>query len=126
MFLDKLWVRIKGELLVLREDLTRKDDQREKAEKLPDKLEWLLGRIRLRPDSTLDLESRLKGVEESIEQATGTALKTTGDRGETRETPQRSPAELERILDEAARLPDGKREEPHDTEAPPPNPRNLG
>jgi len=126
MFLDKVWLRIKGELLVLRENLTRKDDQREKAEGLPEKLEQLLNRTGFKTDSPPDVKPRLKGVEESIEQTTDTALRTTGGRGETRETPQRSLAELERILDEAARLPDGKSEEPHDAETPPPNPRKLG
>jgi hypothetical protein len=43
MFLDKLWLRIRGELLTLREDLSAGDDLRDKARTLLDRLEAALG-----------------------------------------------------------------------------------
>jgi len=43
MLLDKLWLRIKGEFLLLKEDMASGDDLREKAETFLDKLEGLLG-----------------------------------------------------------------------------------
>ncbi|MBM3298743.1 MAG: hypothetical protein FJY85_02170 [Deltaproteobacteria bacterium] len=45
MFLDKVWLRIRGELLTLREDLSAGDDLRERARSLLRRLEAALGGV---------------------------------------------------------------------------------
>lgn len=45
MFLEKLWVRLRGELIAFRDDMRSDEDLREKAEALLDRLEKRLSGV---------------------------------------------------------------------------------
>ncbi len=111
MFLDKLWLRIRGELLTLKEDLSAGDDLRERAAKLLDKLEHSIS------------------GDDLIDRATGTRVDSRRSRNST-DIPGRSDLpsleDLERELDYLKQQRDASSSDSEESEPPPPNPRELG
>ncbi len=106
MFFDKLFVRIKGELLSLKEDLSAEDDLRGRAEILLRRLEGKPG-----------------GVEENATDERRTAL-TGGESRQAEPTRTEVPADLRQEWEDLMRRREEKKALSDD--APPPNPRELG
>ena len=73
MLFEKLWVRIRGELLTLKEDLFERGELRQKAEDFLEKLEQKLESEDSRADSKLDFPKRLDKVREKMERAVNEA-----------------------------------------------------
>lgn len=127
MFLDKLWLRIKGRLLLLREDLAGEGDLRDRALDFLEKLERRLDAPDFKADSGADPATRLDAVAGRMEESARKA-RTGADReyrrGKSPEPP--SLEELERAWEELKRLREKQGKESSDRETPPPNPRKLG
>jgi len=111
MFLDKLWLRIKGELIILREDLSAGADLREKASLLLDKLEQRLDLS----DSDTQAQQRERPAGRSAEQAP-----------ESDSADSRSLDDIQREWQELVKLRGETKGRDDETEPPPPNPRTLG
>ena len=120
MLLDKLWVRIRGEFLALKEDLSGEGDVRQQAEQFLDKLERRLGEACRDEVPSRDIEARLAAVSKKLEE------------GSTRESPvatcDDAPTleELHEAWEELRRLRNQRSEDASAEQAPPPNPRRLG
>jgi len=111
MFLDKLWMRIRGELLNLREDISAGDDLRDKAGILLDKLERRL-------DSS-----------ETVGRSDYPESLRTGHREEYRnagEIRENSLGEIEQEWQELMRQKEKKKSATDEPEESAPNPRILG
>ncbi len=110
MFIDKLWVRIKGELLTLKEDLSVTEDLRTKAGRLLDHVqERVIGGY---PDPTvIDHESQ--------------APPSVGQEKVSERT-RRDLADIEQEWQELAKERDRQKGTDEETKSPPPNPRRLG
>jgi hypothetical protein len=121
MLLDKLWLRIKGEFLLLKEDMASGDDLREKAETFLDKLEGLLGAPESRENRESRVEDALKKMEEAREKS-----ETELRRDRTQGAASPTLAELEKAWEELSRLRQEKKQGQTDEAPPPPNPRKLG
>jgi hypothetical protein len=106
MLLDKLWVRIKGEFLSLKEDVSAGEDLKEKAELLLKKLEQRLGLA--------------SGDSEPTE--SGSTKNSVLDRGMDRE----SLRDIERQWDELMQRKDRKQAKSQQETPTKPNPRTLG
>jgi len=122
MLLDKLWLRIKGELLLLKDDMAAGDDLRVKAETLLEKLERILGAPESKDERDADRTHRVEGVHKKAEEAGGTADRQNLAQGEAAPTL----AELEKAWEELSRLRQEKKEGATDQAPPRPNPRKLG
>jgi hypothetical protein len=109
MFLDKLWVRIKGELLSLREDATAGDDLRAKAAELLDRLQ--------------DVDPRAGRVEPSVE---GMVRADQTGTPQPEQPRNRSLAELESAWQKLMRQRDEQKARSMEPPTPTPNPRRLG
>lgn len=123
MFLEKLWLRIRGELLLLKEDLTGEGELRERAENFLQKLERRLRAEDLSDEARSDPLIRIDAVKRKMEEA---RLKVR-DQGLTgQETDRPSLDELEQAWEELKKLRDDKRRLSPEGKEPPPNPRKLG
>jgi len=111
MFLDKLWLRIKGELIILREDLSAGADIREKAAILLDKLEQ---RLNL-PDLGSPRSDEEQRASRSVEQASESEGKSSS-----------SLDDIQREWQELAKQKDEPKISDDEDQHPPPNPRTLG
>lgn len=107
MFLDKLWMRIKGELLNLQDDISAGDDLRDKAAILLDKLERGLGLSEIAAPS--DYPESLRTAHRNTEAIQETSL-----------------AAIEQEWRELMRQKEEKKTATDEPEELPPNPRILG
>lgn len=107
MFFDKLLVRIRGELLTLREDLAAEEDLRGRAELLLRRLEERLGGSEVNPAG--QASDRL----------------SNGPEHETNPVRTGVPADLKKEWEDLMKRKAEKKVHPGD-DAPPPNPRELG
>ena len=105
MFLEKLWLRLRGEILALKEDLTAEMDLRDKAATLLETLER-------RVSGTDAQESQRPAERES-------------DRPERSADPM-SLRDIEKEWEDLRRERDKSRQEPGARESSGPNPRQLG
>jgi hypothetical protein len=123
MFLDKLWLRIRGELLVLKEDLAGEGTLRERAEDFLDKLERRLSADDSPAEVRSDPVTRLDAMKRKIDEARaeGRDLEHA-----TESTDRPSLDELERAWEELKKLREEKRRVSPEQGEPPPNPRRLG
>jgi hypothetical protein len=129
MLLDRLWVRIRGQLLTLKEDLFERGELRQKAEDFLDKLEKKLESNDARTDSRLEFPERLDAVQKKMEQAVNEARNAS----QTSPTPKSSESptleELEAAWDELMELRKDNKLQPtapeHEDEPPKPR-RTLG
>jgi hypothetical protein len=113
MFVAKLWVRIKGEVLALKDDLAQGGDLRDKASQLIEKIEQ-----RLIADTERPLPDRV----DSASEASSSRVSP-----ERHAAPPPSVEELERAWQELRRLKDQANPPPPSRESSPgPNPRKLG
>ncbi len=119
--LDKLWVRLKGELLLLKEEIFSDDDVREKAETLVEKLERRFGTEDPDPAGRRALSDRVEKLRRQLGRASD---ESTVERREDADLP--SDRELEEALEEVKRRREQKRAKGSSSEALPPNPRKLG
>jgi hypothetical protein len=120
MLLDKLWVRIRGEFLALKEDLSGEGDVRQRAEQFLDKLERRLGEACHGEAPAQNIDARLAAVSRKLDEASpGEALRTTRDDAPTLE-------ELHEACEELRRLRSQPPGDAPDDSAPSPNPRRLG
>ena len=120
MLLDKLWVRIKGEFLAFKEDLSGEGDVRQRAEQFLDKLERRLGEARRGEAPERDIDARLAAVSRKLEEGgSGESFSPTCDDAPSLE-------ELHDAWEELRRLRTQRSGELPDDQVPPPNPRWLG
>ena len=126
MFLGKLWVRIRGELLTLRDDVLGEGKLSDKTKEFLDKVEYSLDAPASRYDSDRDLLERLDAVTRRVDELE----KSIGARKETRDSRTapgvRSVEALEKALDELKRSRESGEDQSSDEQSPPPNPRTLG
>ncbi|MFH1113428.1 MAG: hypothetical protein V1792_05860 [Pseudomonadota bacterium] len=108
MFLDKLWLRIRGELLTLKEDFTAGDDIRDRAANLLDRL-----------------EHRISG-EDIGGSGKGGVVESRGARYGTEEAEVSDPMSLDDLKREWDDLNKQRGGSPDDSGPPRPNPRQLG
>ncbi len=111
MFLDKLWLRIRGELLTLKEDLSAGDDIRERAANLLDRVEHRI--------SGEDMDRHGKGGDAETRNH-----RYGADAGGHPDS--RSLDELKKEWDVLKKQRDGSLGDLDEFEPPPPNPRQLG
>ena len=111
MFLDKLWLRIRGELLTLKEDFSSEEDLRARAADLLNKLEDRVSGRHVKP--------RTDGRERDSQERLGHVVNPVKPEMQSMEDLQSEWEDLKRRRDGST----GKVEEP---EPPPPNPRELG
>jgi hypothetical protein len=123
MFLEKLWLRIRGELLLLKEDLTGEGALRERAEDFLEKLERRVSGEDVQEEPRSDPLTRLDAVKRKIEKA---RLQVPGHGSTTEKTDRPSVNELERAWEELKKLRDEKRRVSPEESEPRPNPRKLG
>lgn len=126
MFFGKLWVRIRGELVTLRDDLLGEGELRQKGKEFLEKLERSLDAPDFRADADGDLEARLDAVTRRLDELE----MSVGIRKETFESGNRTGGQsaegLEKALDELKRSRESGKDQSPDKQAPPPNPRTLG
>jgi hypothetical protein len=129
MLLDKLWVRIRGQLLSLKEDLLDQGELRQKAEdflaKLEEKMESDVSGTEPRPA----IPERLDAVLNKMEQAVADARRAAQDSSETKRFDRPTFEELEAAWEELLRLRKEKKSQPpapEKEEASPKPPRTLG
>lgn len=106
MLLDKLWVRIRGSLLTLKEDFSLGDDIRQKAQGLLERL---------------DLH---EAGEEKLPDAGSPAEVHRAEDLKRRPTPTLE--EIKQEWEELLRSKESGKNQPRDTPQQPPNPRRLG
>jgi hypothetical protein len=111
MFLDKLWLRIRGELLTLKEDFSSGDDLRERAANLLEKLEHRIS------GEDIDYRATGSGVDSGHSQR---GAHTVG-----RSDPP-SLEDLEKEWDDLKKQRDASSADSEESGPPPPNPRELG
>jgi hypothetical protein len=104
MLLDKLWIRIRGELLTLKEDLFERGELRQKAEDFLERLEQKLEDDDSRADSTLDLHERLDRVRKKMEQAVNEARRESQHTSAAKSMDSSTLEELEAAWDELMKL----------------------
>jgi hypothetical protein len=109
MFLDKLWVRIRGELLSLREDASAGDDLRARAYELLERMQ----------DHSLRAGRDEPAVDEGL-------LRIPKEASHPEHPRSRSLADLERDWQELMRQRDKQKARPAEPGMPSPNPRRLG
>ncbi len=93
MLLDKLWVRIKGEFLSLREDVSVADDLKDKAELLLKKLEQRLGLANEDTDSAEKGRIRESSSERSVDGESLREIEIEWDELMGRKKPEEHPLE---------------------------------
>jgi hypothetical protein len=110
MFIDKLWIRIKGELLTLKEDLAVTEDLRTKAGRLLDHVQERVIKGHAYPRAA-DREDPVppRGGSEEVSRRTRMNL-----------------ADIEQEWQEIAKERDRQKGLDEETNSPPPNPRRLG
>jgi hypothetical protein len=108
MLFDKLWVRIKGELLTFREDFPGAEEIREKGESLLRKLERQWGELR------------------KVKDEPGPGNAEAQAHSEKEIHIETSSQDIEREWDELMKLRDEKKRDCGNSEIKPPNPRTLG
>ncbi len=126
MFLDKLWIRIRGGLLSLKEDLAGDADLRSQAEDFLEKLE---SRLNLSPsergrnrDPADRIDAIVKKMEDEQESPTSTG---TQDRP-TDHSEASSAREMERMWDDLLKKREKSEGQTDDEDDHRPNPRRLG
>jgi hypothetical protein len=106
MFLGKLWVRIKGEFLVAREDLLEGLDSRKTGKKLLNKVNTILkGETPGRPEETPESKSNRRELHDLVDESYH----------------RKAIKETERALDGLT-----KTQDQQENASPNPNPRKLG
>jgi hypothetical protein len=115
MFWGKLWIKIKGDLFSLREDIASGGDLGQQAESFLDKLERRLGMTNFESHGSEDADARIEAVAREIAQAK--------DLQKDASVPD---LELERAWDELRKGREPAKEAEDESPAPPPNPRKLG
>ncbi|MEW6136982.1 MAG: hypothetical protein AB1733_02035 [Thermodesulfobacteriota bacterium] len=102
MFLEKLWVRLRGELIAFRDDMRSEKDLREKAEALLERV-----------------EKRLSGVSREGDERSEA-------RSEVQEPDIQSLHQIQGEWEELRSRRERKHDHSEEAEPPPPNPRRLG
>ena len=114
MMIDKLWLRIKGELLTLKDDVSEGENLRARAERLLQKLDEHLG-------GTSAPERAAEGDEESD------IKRSVAESSPIQERPTaRSIQEIEEEWRKLVRLHNETKGTSSSADPPPPNPRKLG
>ena len=127
MLFGKLWVRIKGEFLALKDDLTGEWEGRDKALEFLEKLERRVREPQEKDNSRDDPVVRLDRVARKIEQ--GQDEGSEDFRGQERAPERRaapSTEELEKLWEELRSLREKRKTESPPKERKGPNPRRLG
>jgi len=115
MVIDKLWLRIKGELLTLRDDLSEGENLRARAERLLQKLDEQFRQAPKEPGASAEADA-----ERDREQYAPETSVEAGKAG------TRSLEEIEEEWRELVRLRNGTKAKPSPPEQSGPNPRKLG
>jgi len=127
MLIGKLWVRIKGGLLLLKEDLAAEGEVREKAEAFLEKLEALFRDPGVKEGVSTDNAARLDAVREKIEVASKQAtLSEESQPPDLEQISRPTEDELMREWDELTARRGRQKGDSPDKEVPSPNPRRLG
>jgi len=118
MFFDKLWVRIKGDLLIMKDDLAAAASLRKRAAVLLARLEELLtNKAREAGEGTQKGPHFEESAQDKLEPGTDTAVEDA-----KHDALQDLRGEWERLME----LREERHEESKDSDVPPPNPRKLG
>lgn len=125
MFIEKLWLRIKGELITLRRELLSEGEMREKALNVLEKLEKSLRESGAEIASTDDSEKKLEEIAGKLEQYSskdgiGSSSRVLGDK----ETP--TARELRQAYDELKKSRDAAESGDSENHNVRRNPRKLG
>ncbi len=126
MLVDRLWLRIKGEFLALREDLAEEGALSRKADEFLRKLEARIGLSGSESDSQADASARVDALWKKMERDYGPERTTRPAQEEPHEAQSPSLDDLEQAWEEVKGLRAQKKGETREEEAPPPNPRTLG
>ena len=118
MFFDKLWVRIKGDLLIMTDDLAAGENLRERAAILLGRLEDLL-------KSKESEEGEGTQKEHDAEESAEDKMETTGAVTAT-DTNHAALQRIHREWEELMKLRKEGQEDSEDSQIHPPNPRRLG
>ena len=126
MLLDRLWIRIKGGLLSLKEDIAGDTDLRSQAEHLLEKLESRLMLPSSEQDRSRDPAKRIDAILKKMEkeQDTKAYAGTRNLRIDRQEYP--SVLEIEKMWDNYLKERDEKKVPTEDVKDDQPNPRRLG
>jgi len=118
MFFDKLWVRIKGDLLIIKDDLAAGENLRERAAILLARLEDLL-------KSKESEEGEGTQKEHDAEKSTEDQMESTGTLAAS-DTNHAALQRIHREWEELVKLRKEGQEDSEDSQNHPPNPRRLG
>jgi hypothetical protein len=126
MFWGKLWVRIRGELLTLRDDLLGEGELGQRSREFLEKIERSLDGPDFKVNADGDVADRLDAVNRRLDE-----LERSLDASKrSYESPDRkadnSAEALEKALEELRRSRKTKKDQSAGSKAPPPNPRTLG
>jgi hypothetical protein len=117
MFLDKLWVRIKGDLLIMKDDLAAGESLRERAAILLARLENLIGNRESEGGEGIQEDHAEGSAQDKRESA-----RTLASGGGSHPALQ----DIHREWEELVKLREEKQEDSKDSQVPRPNPRSLG
>ncbi len=126
MFLGKLWVRLRGELLTLRDDLTGEGELRGRSREFLEKVERSLNAPDFRADAEGDVVERIDALTRRLDHLE----KKLGVGTKAYESPVGADTHADEALDKALEEHKRTRENENDqspgSKAPPPKPRSLG
>jgi hypothetical protein len=117
MFFDKLWVRIKGDLLIMKDDLAAGENLRERAAILLARLEDLLGNRESEGGEGIQEDHAEGSAQDKSESTRTLASGGSGDH---------ALQDIHREWEELVKLREKKQEDSKDSQIPRPNPRSLG
>jgi len=118
MYFDKLWVRIKGDLLIIKDDLAAGENLRERATILLARLEDLLGNKESEGGEGTQEERHVEDSAQFKMESVDTVA--AEDRSDT------ALQNIRHEWEELVKLREERQEDSQDSQAPPPNPRRLG
>ena len=126
MILDRLWIRIRGGLLSLKEDIAGDTELRSQAE---DFLANLEKRLKLPPaeqDRSRDLTQRIDAIVKKIEEEQGPRADAVTQNLQTDRQEYPSVREMEKMWDDYLKKRDERNRQTESAEDDGPNPRRLG
>jgi hypothetical protein len=126
MLLDRLWIRIKGELLSLKEDIAGDTDLRSQAELLLDRLESRLMLPSSEKDRSRDPAQRIDTILKRMEEEQDTKADADTQNLQADRQEHSSVREIEKIWDDFLEKRDERKGQTEDAKDDQPNPRRLG
>jgi len=126
MFLDRLWIRIRGGLLSLKEDLAGDADLRSQAEDFLEKLENRLNLSPYERGRSRDPADRIDAIVKKMEDEQESATATGAQDRQTDHNEDPSTREMERMWDDLLKKREKSKGQTDHEDDHHPNPRRLG